>query len=215
MCQIRYVACADIYLSGIRGCLDTLARHHHGWNYQLSPLGLYDEADLLIVDGTQYETIKEIPESLLFLLHKRSTLILVNAFQQALTDILEKECCCSILCVDEMTFHLRDILDVTMRGKRYLSPLIIRFKQKTSEETPTRLTLAEHRIMTFLKQGYSGVEIARLLFRSEKTVSSHKRRIMKKLGAKSDVELSQKINTLSTFVNSSGGHPGRFGRMES
>lgn len=213
MCQIRYVACTDIYLSGIRGCLDNLASHHQGWSYQLSPLGLNDHANVVIVDGTQYKTMQDIPQSILSLLQKKSTLVLVNAFQQVLAGRLEIECRCSLLCVDEMTFHLRDILDVTMRGKRYLSPLIMRFRQKTSEETSTRLTLAEHRIMVFLKQGYSGVEIARLLYRSEKTVSSHKRRIMKKLGAKSDVELSQKINTLSKYVNSPGRHSGRFERI--
>lgn len=201
--QVRYIACTDIYLSGIRGCLDAIARHQSGWNYVLSPY-LFTENEgihLVVVDATGYDTRQDFPPSLSPLLKRKSTLILVKALQRTLIDELVTTHPCSVLCVDEITFHMRDIIEMTSRNNRYLSSLAMRAGQQCEPEDDVRLTSAEFRIMNYFGQGFTGVEIAKRLYRSEKTISSHKRRIMKKLGAKSDIELSQKIHRLKRVLH--------------
>ncbi|MCK7357300.1 LuxR C-terminal-related transcriptional regulator [Enterobacter roggenkampii] len=196
--QVRYIADPGVYLSGIRKCLDNVVRHQPGWGYSLSPY-LFNENDdiqLLIIDATSYRAINDIPVAVLALLKRKSTLILVKALQKTLFEQLEKAYSCSVLCVDEITFHMRDIIEKMAHNKRYLSPLVMRVGQQREPEEDIVLTPSEYQIMKYYAQGFSGVEMSKRLFRSEKTISSHKRRIMKKLGAKTDIELSQKIDTL-------------------
>lgn len=51
------------------------------------------------------------------------------------------------------------------------------------------LTRAEQRVLSLLLSGHSVSQIAECLNRSVKTVSTHKRQLMKKLGANTEVEL--------------------------
>ncbi|WP_320726803.1 response regulator transcription factor [Enterobacter sp. 118C5] len=196
--QIRYIAHPRIYLSGIRGCLDNIVHNQSHREYCFSPyvFNKKEEIHLLVIDATCHETINDFPVAVLDLLKRRSTLMLVNALQKTLIEQLEKAHCCSVLCVDEMTFDMRDILEMTMHNKRYLSPLVMRIGQQRDPEDEIALTPSEYQVMKYFGNGLSGVEISKRLFRSEKTISSHKRRIMKKLGARSDVELCQKIDSL-------------------
>ena len=65
-----------------------------------------------------------------------------------------------------------------MRKRRYLSPMMARITGKCAFQEPVIFTPAEMSVIAYLRQGYSGVEIATRLFRSQKTISSHKRNIM-------------------------------------
>lgn len=51
------------------------------------------------------------------------------------------------------------------------------------------LTPNENIVLKLFNEGFSGGDIARILKKSEKTVSGQKRSAMKKLGARTDVEL--------------------------
>ncbi|MBF2788687.1 LuxR C-terminal-related transcriptional regulator [Enterobacter asburiae] len=47
-----------------------------------------------------------------------------------------------------------------------------------------------------LKSGKTGIELSREMFRSQKTISTHKRKIMLKLGVKNDLELRKATHKL-------------------
>lgn len=55
------------------------------------------------------------------------------------------------------------------------------------------LTKQEYVFIKYFKQGFSGRDIAKILNKSEKTVSSQKRSAMKKIGARTDSELLRNI----------------------
>ncbi|MEH0887967.1 helix-turn-helix transcriptional regulator [Enterobacter sp. UNJFSC 003] len=175
-----------------------MACNHKNWEYDIAPYSFTgnDDIPLLVVDATQSKTVNDLPPDVLPLLQCKSILILVNALQKTFIQSLVNDFRCSLLCVDEINIHMRDIIEMAMRKKRYLSPLTLRAQHKQSIDTDIKFTPTEHRIITYFGEGLSGVEISKRLFRSEKTISSHKRRIMQKIGAKNDVELCQKINTV-------------------
>lgn len=89
---------------------------------------------------------------------------------------------------------MREIIQLTMKKKRYLSPMIVRRSSATAPTEVVGFTPAESTVLNYLSKGWSGAEISKVLFRSEKTISTHKRNIMGKLGVKDDFELSQKIH---------------------
>ncbi|WP_368540938.1 helix-turn-helix transcriptional regulator [Enterobacter soli] len=195
ICQIRYVSQCNIIISGIRQSLESLVSNNPDWQFTLSPLSAseYEPYQLLIIDGTKYLSETDFPAHAL---RRKNTLIMLKITQRALMERLVTSHRCSILCVDEFTFRMRDILDEVLRKKRYLSPLAARFLDIPRACEEIVLTPAEHNIVKYLRQGYCGVEISKLLFRSEKTVSTHKRKIMGKLGVKNDVELTRRISQL-------------------
>ncbi|WP_206689005.1 LuxR C-terminal-related transcriptional regulator [Enterobacter asburiae] len=47
-----------------------------------------------------------------------------------------------------------------------------------------------------MKSGKTGIELSREMFRSQKTISTHKRKIMLKLGVKNDLELRKATHKL-------------------
>lgn len=196
-CQIRYVARNDIYLSGIRAGLESLVGANPGWHCQLSPLSLVVEGEehLIIIDATGCENSNTLSPESVSVLNSKHTLVMVKAIQRRFIKKLLQQYNCSILCVDELNFQMRDIIQQTMENRRYLSPLIIRQHHAASLAKPVVFTPAESTVLEYLRKGCSGSEISKLLFRSEKTISSHKRNIMGKLGVRDDFELNSKINT--------------------
>ncbi|WP_336994041.1 helix-turn-helix domain-containing protein [Lelliottia amnigena] len=196
-CQIRYVARNDIYLSGIRAGLESIVSANPGWGCQLSPLSTLaqEEEHLIIIDATGCENTNDLSPMSVSVLNSKHTLVMVKAIQRWFIKKLLQQYSCSILCVDEINFQMRDIIQQTMENKRYLSPLIIRQHDASSLAQPVVFTPAEYTVLEYLRKGCSGSEISKLLFRSEKTISSHKRNIMGKLGVRDDFELNSKINT--------------------
>ncbi|MBW7981901.1 response regulator transcription factor [Enterobacillus tribolii] len=61
--------------------------------------------------------------------------------------------------------------------------------QQVAEKRREKLTASEQRVMALLRAGFSVTQIAGQLCRSVKTVSTHKRQIMRKLGVTSEVAL--------------------------
>jgi len=196
-CQIRYVARNDIYLSGIRAGLESIVSANPGWHCQLSPVSplAQEEEHLIIIDATGCEKPSGLSPESVSVLSSKHTLVMVKAAQRLMIKNLLQQYRCSILCVDELNFQMRDIIQHTMENKRYLSPLIIRQNHESALAKPIVFTPAEMTVLEYLRKGCSGSEISKLLFRSEKTISSHKRNIMGKLGVRDDFELNSKINT--------------------
>lgn len=93
-------------------------------------------------------------------------------------------------CVDTVTNKITTVFKRKLRG----------LKDNLSERKSTRvlslpsserqyLTPNENIVLKLFNEGFSGGDIARILKKSEKTVSGQKRSAMKKLGARTDVEL--------------------------
>lgn len=59
---------------------------------------------------------------------------------------------------------------------------------KSFEDSP-RLTAAEQKVLNLIRQGYSSCEMATLLCVSENTIESHRRNMLRKLGARNVVDL--------------------------
>ncbi|MDK9604177.1 helix-turn-helix domain-containing protein [Lelliottia wanjuensis] len=193
ICQIHYQIRNELYLAGIRNSLDKLASHNPHWGYQLTAKDTspQDEAHFSIFDMTECLT-KEA-----FLSHdiadQPRSMVLLKAAQKELMSALVLGSRCSILCVDEVHFNMRELIDTVMKKKRYLSVLTTRHQTITLPTSPVALTRAESMILDYLWQGRSGVDISKVLFRSEKTISTHKRSIMRKLNVTTDLELRKCI----------------------
>ena len=93
-------------------------------------------------------------------------------------------------CIDTVTNKITTVFKRKLRG----------FNDNLSERKSTRvlglpsserqyLTPNENIVLKLFNEGFSGGDIARILKKSEKTVSGQKRSAMKKLGARTDVEL--------------------------
>ncbi|MBW7984965.1 helix-turn-helix transcriptional regulator [Enterobacillus tribolii] len=80
-----------------------------------------------------------------------------------------------------------------LRGKNAVSPLILRminpFPYAIRHQIASGLTESERRVLKWLLAGYDIAQIAGQIRRSVKTVSTHKRNIMKKLEVSNDDEL--------------------------
>lgn len=80
-----------------------------------------------------------------------------------------------------------------LQGKSAASPLILQtlnhFPYAIRNQIATGLTETERRILKWLLAGYGVLQIASQTRRSVKTVSTHKRNIMKKLHVATDAEL--------------------------
>ncbi|MGG5836343.1 response regulator transcription factor [Huaxiibacter chinensis] len=194
-CQIRYLDCNGIYLRGIQAALDTVAGHHPGWQYDLQAASSGERGDehLLIVDMSTCDCIHDAPSAYPGIFSRQSTLVLVKATQKGLIQALVNNHGCSLLCIAEHHFRMRAIVQAVLRHTRYLSPLIVRLSEAEGQASQIPLTPAECTVLNYLRKGWSGAEISRILFRSEKTISSHKRTIMGKMGVKDDLALRRKL----------------------
>lgn len=191
--KIQYHIGNALYLSGVRSSLDTLASSNPHWGYQMmpGPACSLDDVHLKIVDFTVCKTLEDIrahaaPDT-------TRTLVLLKVNQKDLISALIKEHRYSILCVDEVHFQMRDVIEIVMKKKRYLSQYASRHQSIILPTEVVILTRTEHKVLSYLWEGRSGVDISKVLFRSEKTISTHKRSIMRKLNVTSDLELRKCI----------------------
>jgi two-component system, NarL family, invasion response regulator UvrY len=91
-----------------------------------------------------------------------------------------------------------DLLTAIMKiasGQKYISPELMEYMALNIGEKPTKtmhekLSNREFQIMILLSQGKSSREIANQLFISEKTVGTHRSRIMEKMGMDKKSELT-------------------------
>lgn len=195
--NLRAVLCNQTYLRGLTLSLNDMLTYHPEWSYRL----LCDDDQtqvsphLIVMDFTSYESLEQITTEERKLLTTEKgyrLLLLVHTNQKRLIASLVREYACSLLSVDESTFQIRDILDASLRKRRYLSPSVHQTQQDPQQTAPqVSLTSAEAKILEYMMKGKTGIQIAHALFRSQKTVSSHKRSIMKKLGAKDDLQLKR------------------------
>lgn len=87
-----------------------------------------------------------------------------------------------------------DFIDVTTQNiKDSISSLLVRKENRPRFILHTvfskKLTHCEKCVIDFVNRGFSGVEIATMLGRSQKTISGHKRSAMKKMGVRTNIEL--------------------------
>lgn len=183
------------YLYGITILLNKLLKNNPGWSYSLiykTPVVL-KEAHLTIIDFTTYENIREITQEEYKLIQEKKgykVLVLLNNEQSALASTLEKFYTCSLLCIDEMHFHVRELVESSLKKRRFLSAMISKMIAKHNQlSKEITFTAVEMRILSGLQSGKKGTELSDEFFRSQKTISTHKRRIMKKLGVKDDLSL--------------------------
>lgn len=189
--NITYFSPKSIWYPALELGFTQLARTNPGWSYSINLSQQTDSLpDLYVLDLT---TTKDVYIDSFPVINPRM-LLLVHAAQKKMIGQILAECRCSILCVDEHYFNFRDIVESCMRNKRFLSPFIKEsMTQQPVEKIDVCLTESEIKVLDFIRSGKSGVEIAEAMFRSQKTVSSHKRNIMKKFGVRDDLGLKRKI----------------------
>ena len=83
-------------------------------------------------------------------------------------------------------------MECNIKRELFHSTLITRYHSAVNVGQSVVFTQAENKILERILQGYTGVEMSAQLFRSQKTISSHKRSIMQKLGVHDDVALKKK-----------------------
>jgi Response regulator containing a CheY-like receiver domain and an HTH DNA-binding domain len=193
--NIQYLSTNQMWLSALGHGFSQLARTNPGWNYTLSTVHEAETTpDLYVLDLTME---KEWDVDRLPVNHSR-LLILVQASQRKLIKQVLNESRCSLLCVDEHYFTFRDIVELCMRRKRFLSPFArALMSEQTHTHSAIQLTEAESKVLEYIRAGKSGVEMSQALFRSQKTISSHKRNIMRKFGVRDDLGLKQKLIALA------------------
>lgn len=193
ICKIQYHIGNALYLAGIRSSLDKLASSNPLWGYQMTPATDCSPNDvhLQIVDLTGCKTIEDIRS--LAVPDTTRTLILIKVNQKDLIPGLVQDHRYSILCVDEVHFQMREVIDSMMKKKRYLSQYASRYQTIVLPAATVVLTRTERTVLGYLWEGRSGVDISKALFRSEKTISTHKRSIMRKLKVTNDLELRKYI----------------------
>lgn len=181
-------------LTGLLESLNALRSHNPGWDYQLTD---NENADLTVLDFTGYASLAALTEEEFLCINPAKAgkiVVLLSARQAVMARQLMQSHPCSLLCVDERQLRLRELVECSLKKRRYISPLFLRLRE--GEEQPpaaVHFTVAEKKVINGLRGGKSGVEMALEMFRSQKTISSHKRSIMQKLGATSDLELRKAI----------------------
>lgn len=173
-----------------------LARTNPGWTFSMTSKAVESDPkpNLYLLDLTAEQ--EAYPESV----HLSGTrvLALVHASQRRMIKSLLQTSRCSVLCVDEYHCNFREIVEASARNKRFLSPLIREISRLTpAPVSKVALTETESKILDYIREGKNGVEISQALFRSQKTISSHKRNIMRKFGVRNDLALRQKLRLLS------------------
>ncbi|TAL69792.1 MAG: response regulator transcription factor [Bacteroidetes bacterium] len=98
------------------------------------------------------------------------------------------------ICKDTVYDELLHAIKTVLSGRKYVSPIlaekIVLTKQHADNDAlHQKLSEREFQVMTMLARGYSVKEIAALLFISDKTVSTHRMRILDKMGMKKNAEL--------------------------
>lgn len=185
-------------LTGFVECLNTLRLHNPGWSYELVQ---HDDADLQLVDLTCSRSPDELTTEELRRISQPApwkVLVLLTIRQKELARELLKTRHCSLLCVDEQQLRLRELVECSMKKRRYISSFFSHLSEDAhGGHSDIVFTHAEIKIINALRCGKNGVEISNEMFRSQKTISTHKRRIMKKLGVENNMELREAIMNIS------------------
>jgi DNA-binding NarL/FixJ family response regulator len=188
---VHYSSPRNIWSEALSLGFDHLAASNPGWCWSVLPSdGESTPPNLSVLDLTTEQDIdiSALPGS------QGRLLVLVRATQKRVITALLTQSRCSLLCVDDHQFEIKDIVDCSHRHKRFLSPFVRSLKEGQAPKTsPVSLTETESKILAFIRDGKSGVEISRSLFRSQKTISSHKRNIMRKFGVSDDLALKRKL----------------------
>lgn len=95
--------------------------------------------------------------------------------------------------------HLFQALHTVAAGQRYVEPQLAHalvLDPVSDDAARPRLTPREREVLLHMAQGRTNVEIARALYLSEKTVSTHKTNIMGKLGLSNRLELLRAADRL-------------------
>ncbi|ALR76890.1 helix-turn-helix transcriptional regulator [[Enterobacter] lignolyticus] len=188
---VRYLSPRNVWSDALSQGFSHLATVNPGWCW--SALSSDDEnaaPNLSVIDltGGQDADIAALAAA------QGPLLALVRATQKRLIADLLRQSRCSLLCVDEHQLAMSEIVECSHRHRRFLSAFVRGIKDgQTPNPAPVSLTETESKILAFLRDGKSGVEISRSLFRSQKTVSSHKRNIMRKFGVTDDLALKRKL----------------------
>ncbi|QKN81664.1 helix-turn-helix domain-containing protein [Scandinavium goeteborgense] len=197
--NVVYLSRQTLWFHAVNCSLEQLSRTNPGWTYSM--MTEMPAADTPINLCLMDLTAEEDGDVALFPVTGSRMMVLVRATQRRLIKALQQKRC-SILCVDEHYFNLREVIESSMRNKRFLSPFIRELTaQVPSAEHIVVLTEAENKVLNFIREGKNGVEISNAIVRSQKTVSSHKRNIMRKLGVCDDLSLKKKLLAMAESAN--------------
>lgn len=184
---------------GLIECAKKLSSANPDWEYRIVNEG---DAHLIVLDFTSREILSEQDLQHLVERPDSRTLVLLGARQKGMAQYLYQTYCCSLLCVDERTFRIRELVECTIKKIRYISPLFrSMFVIESQHKIDAEFTDAEARVINLLSSGNSGLDISRKLFRSQKTISTHKRNIMRKLGVKNSFELHKVISEMFKYYS--------------
>lgn len=157
--------------------------------------------DLLITDmyngdNTQVQVARLLLTTLQ--LHSHLKIIVYNRFLIHEAHELFQDCPqVSVLSNDVPIKNVYQAITNVLEGERHYYPSISHDQQNTiSDARLLSLTYSEKKVLLLLLNGHSQSEIARSLSRNIKTISTHKRNIMRKLCFKSDPELFLRKNEL-------------------
>ena len=100
---------------------------------------------------------------------------------------------------DAATAELLTALNTVLRGRIYVSPsvtdtLVVDYLQRVKGEVgpdAERLTTREREVLQLVAEGKSTAAIADILHLSDRTIETHRKRIMDKLGIRSIAELTK------------------------
>ncbi|MBW7981539.1 helix-turn-helix transcriptional regulator [Enterobacillus tribolii] len=154
-------------------------------------------ADLIVSDITDREehTLRGA-EWLLWLQRKirpdKPIMIATQLRYPTLLSHLAQEPTVSLISLTEPREVLSKQVTQILNGEKIINLNIDAEKGNTrppAQKKRAALTESERRVLSLLRAGYSVTQIANQQERSVKTISTHKRRIMQKFGAKSEVEL--------------------------
>jgi len=106
--------------------------------------------------------------------------IAVEAMSRGAVTLLEKPCR-----LDELTTHIRRAIDIDSESRRSL------LHRTQTESKLASLTAKEREVLDLVASGKTNKEIAKTLKLSTRAVEDRRSRLMKKLGARSVVELIQ------------------------
>jgi DNA-binding NarL/FixJ family response regulator len=184
-------------MSGFISSLKAFREQNPDWKYELTR---QDNAHLTLLDFTAYDTLTDISSAEYESLCRSgegTALVMLSACQEKLAHQLMRSYRCSLLCVDERLLELRELIKHSMKKQRYISAHFLRLQEQENNITDGMIfTDAEKKVLIGLKSGKTGIELSREMFRSQKTISTHKRKIMFKLGVKNDLQLRKAIQKL-------------------
>ncbi|PNM27232.1 DNA-binding response regulator [Yersinia enterocolitica] len=156
-----------------------------------------NDRSILFIDIAQVENLTKLSAGMISVNYTDLFIIIPHkdySFHQALFSD-KKENNITYLFLDEtISVFKRVIMDE-------LAKIIV---NKTKKRDVTKITLSEHTLITqlskqesvfihYFKRGISNSNIAKILNKSEKTISGQKHSAMKKIGARTNVELFRKV----------------------